>query len=115
MYSYLDDYKELRELISSNPDLPMMFICSEDCGDPDYGWTLGSAKARIKNVMIEKTPFNEEKLYTDEDDLKEDIESYIYEEHDGLSETQQEELANEMMKSYEDKWVKAIVIYVDAY
>jgi len=113
--SYLDDYKDLKQLLAENPELPIMFMASEDCGNPDYGWTIASAKARIKHVLDEKLEFNDEKLYTDEDDLREDLEEYYYEEHDDMTQLQQEEAVNEKMEYYKDQWIKCIVVYVDAY
>ena len=113
--SYLDDYKEFKQLLAENRELPIMFMASEDCVNPDYGWTIASAKARIENVLDEKLGFNDDKLYTDEDDLREDLEAYYYEEHDDMTELQQEEAVNEKMEYYKDKWIKCIIVYVDAY
>ena len=113
--SYLDDYSELKQLIVENPELTIMFMASDDVGDPDYGWTIASAKAKIGHVLDEKDGLNDEKLYTDEDDLREDLENYYYEEHDDMTELQQEEAVKEKMEYYKDKWIKCIIVYVDAY
>lgn len=112
---YLDDYKELKQLIAENSDLPIMFMASDECGNPDYSWTIASAKAKIEHMLDEKLGFNDEKLYTDEDDLREDLESYYYEEHDDMTKLQQEEAVNEKMEYFKDKWIKCIIVYVDAY
>jgi len=111
---YLDNYTDLKELIITNPELPIMFMCSDECSNPDYSWSIGSAKAKIEYVLYEKC-LSDEKIYTSEDDLQEDLELHYYEEHDELTELQQEEAVREEMKWYEDKWIKSIIVYVEAY
>ena len=105
---FLDQYKELREIVAENPELPIMFMASEDCSNPDYGYVIAQAKAKIETVA-----FTEDGIFTDEDELKDQIWSGILSDN---SEISQKDLNKEIemeMKAVE--WTKSIVIYIESY
>lgn len=115
MSSFIADYKELKDLISENPTLPLIFMASEDCGGGDYSWTIAQARAS-KGIYLEAPEIDEEKIYSDEDDLREDIiENMEDGEFEGLSEDEFEALIESKMAEYSDKWIDVIYVYVDAY
>lgn len=105
---FLDQYKELRDIVAENPELPIMFMASEDCSNPDYGYTLAQAKAKIETVA-----FTEEQIYTDEDELKGDLSDGIFSDNPEISE---EDLEKEIQMEMDTiEWTKAIVICVEKY
>ncbi|OXS26381.1 MAG: hypothetical protein BI182_08265 [Acetobacterium sp. MES1] len=105
---FLDQYKELREIVAENPELPIMFMASEDCSNPDYCYVITQAKAKIETVA-----FAEEGIYTDEDELRYEIEAGIASDNPEISE---EDLDKEIqMEMNTIEWTKAIVIYIESY
>lgn len=105
---FLDKYKELREIVAENPELPIMFMASEECSNPDYCYVIAKAQAKIEMVA-----FTEDGIYTDEDELKDWIWSGILSDNAEIS---QQDLNKEIemeMKAVE--WTKAIVIYIESY
>lgn len=116
MFSYIDDYKELRQVIAENPALPLVFSTSDECGNPDYAWSLATAKAE-KGILLNCKPdeANDEKIYTDEDDLREDIEEYVSDENELYLQEEIKEKVDEIMKKYDDKWIEVIWVKVEPY
>ncbi|MEL7661553.1 hypothetical protein [Acetobacterium wieringae] len=105
---FLDQYKELREIVAENPELPIMFMASEECSNPDYSYVMAKAEARVETLA-----FTEERIYTDEDDLREDIEGGIWVDNPDISEEDLKKETEMEMKAVE--WTKAIVIYIESY
>ena len=114
MKSYLDEYKDLKEVILENPNLPIMFMVNHDYGNPDYHWSIAAAKAKVGIVFFSEE-WNEEKIYLDEDDLYQDVEGWVCENHESWTELQKEEASNEKMKEFESKWENAILVRVEPY
>lgn len=114
MTSYIDDYKDLKEIIRENPTLPLIFMASEDVGGSDYSYTAVQAKVE-KGVFLNEKAINDEKIYSSEDDLEDDLYDYFFEENDGWTEVQVEEAVKEKMEFYKDKWIDVIYVWVSAY
>ena len=109
-----DEYKELREIIALNPELPIMFTVDSKCGSPDYAWSIAMAKAKVGIVFFNKE-WNEEKVYTDEDVLMEDVEEWVFDNYNELTKDDQEELIKAKIKEFEDQWENTIIIKVTNY
>ncbi|MHC1723061.1 MAG: hypothetical protein AB9836_07665 [Aminipila sp.] len=112
--SYIDDYKELRTLTIENPSLPLIFMAGDGCTNPDYAWTVASARAK-KGIYLTSIGPNEEKMYSSEDDLREDIDDRISEQHGDWTDEEILEATVEELKKYEDKWIDVIYVYIEAY
>jgi len=105
---FLDQYKELREIVAENHQLPIMFMASEECSNPDYSYVIAKAKAKIEMVA-----FAEEGIYTDENELRDEIEAGIASDNPEISE---EDLNKEIqMEMNTIEWTKAIVVYIESY
>ena len=72
MREWVDEYKELKQLIIENPDLPLIFFATEEANSGEYSSELADARA-YKGIVLNCTGVNEERIYTDEDDLVLDI------------------------------------------
>lgn len=114
MSGYFDEYKELRTLIAENPELPLMFMASDECGNPDWAWSVASAKAK-KGILLDTEGPNIEKIYQAEDELEEDVQEKIGDENPNWTGLQIEEAAKEEIKKYIDKWIDVIYVYIEAY
>lgn len=114
MESYINDYKDLKQLITENPELPLVFMASDECGNPDYAWTVASAKAK-KGILLDAKGPNEEKLYASEDELWEDLDDDISEKHGDWTDEEVLEATVEELKKYEDKWIDVIYVYIESY
>jgi len=114
MSNYVDDYKELRTLIAENPELPLIFMAGDGCTNPDYAWSIASAKAK-KGIYLTSTGPDDEKMYSSEDDLREDIDDCISEEHGDWTDEEVLEATVEELKKYEGDWIDVIYVYIEAY
>jgi len=114
MNSYIDEYKDLRQLITENPSLPLIFMASDDCGSPDWAWVIASARAK-KGILLDAKGPNEEKIYSSEDDLRKDLEQHISDLNTDWNYEKVEAVAEEEIKACEDKWIDVIYIYIESY
>ncbi|QAT43460.1 hypothetical protein [Aminipila luticellarii] len=114
MKSYIDEYKDLRQLIAENPELPLIFMAADDCTNPDYAWTLANARAE-KGIYLASMGPNDEKMYSSVDDLREDIESCIFKDHGDWTKEKILEETEEELKKYEGDWIDVIYVYVETY
>ena len=112
---WVDEYKELKQLIIENPDLPLIFFATDEANSGEYSSELADARAH-KGVVLNCTGIQEDHIYTDEDDLESDILDMLFDEHGhDWSDEEYEAAVAEKMKEYEPYWVNAIIITVDDY
>lgn len=94
---------ELKKLIAENPDLPIMFMCGEECYCDDFGYTINTGRFNIEEV-------------TSVDDMvcddKADLEDKIYCKLDRKYPNASEELLNKLTDEKLEKyiWKKVITI-----
>ena len=112
---WVDEYKELKQLIIENPDLPLIFFATDEANSGEYFSELADARA-YKGIVLNCTGVQEDHIYTDEDDLESDISDMLFDEHGhDWSDEEYEAAIAEKMKEYEPYWVNAIIIIVDDY
>ena len=112
---WVDEYKELKQLIIENPDLPLIFFATDEANSGEYSSELADARAH-KGIVLNCTGIQEDHIYTDEDDLESDISDMLFDEHGhDWSDEEYEAAITEKMKEYEPYWVNAIIITVDDY
>lgn len=92
--------------------LPIIFFATDEANGGDYYCQLASGRA-TKGIVLDCEGINTEHIYTDEDDLEEDIEQMVYEENPDWTELQIEEATKEKLKKYEPYWKECIFITVD--
>ena len=115
MREWVDEYKELKQLIIENPDLPLIFFATDEANSGEYSSELADARAH-KAIVLNCTGIQEDHIYTDEDDLESDISDMLFDEHGyDWSDEEYETAIAEKMKEYEPYWVNAIIITVDDY
>ena len=106
--------KKLKEMILEYPDLPLVVFAGEDSNIGDYTW-MCCTDVRVKKgeILICNGP-NDELLYTDRSDLRDDVEEAVYDEHEGdeMSDEELEKVVEQKMKEYEEYWTDCILLYV---
>ena len=112
---WVDEYKELKQLIIENPDLPLIFFATYEANRGEYSSEFADARAH-KGIVLNCMGIQEDHIYTDEDDLESDISDMLFDEHGhDWSDEEYEAAVAEKMKEYEPYWVNAIIITVDDY
>ena len=100
--------EELRKLIVENPGLPLVPMCTEECGNPDYGHTMCEfTSCRIDEWVV--NPLDEERILyrsQDFDDFRDEYEASLTDGDFDLEEV--EAMWNEL------SWQKAIIVHIDA-
>lgn len=104
---------ELRELILEYPDAPLLvFAGEESTSQCDYYYTSCSdCRASLGEFLDCMQEVNEERIFTDRDEFKEDMENE-YGDFDG-SDAEFEQFIDDKMAEYEPYWKKVIILYVD--
>ena len=103
---------DLRKLILENPDVPLLVFAGQDCNSGDWSYmTCSSCNAILGEFLDCVQEINDEKCYTDRDDLKEDLEDE-YDDFDGSDAEFEQFIENKLME-YEPFWKPCIILYVD--
>jgi len=103
--------QELRRLMLENPELEIVPFVSDECGNPDYGWTLSSLRsARVDEYVV--SPYDDERLLFKSSGFEDFETDYI-----DTDMAEREEIPDEEIKKAFGalEWEKAILVYVEAY
>lgn len=103
---------ELKKLILENPDLPIVVLVSDDATSGNYCWTYcSSIHSRIEEILDCDYYRHDDTVFTDRDDLKEQIEDNLYDEYCDKTEEEYTEAINKKMEELEPYWKKVIAIF----
>lgn len=106
---------ELKELIAQHPDYPIVVLAEESAVCDEFTYTYCSnISFGIGHILDCETPYNNEFVITDEDDLKEHIaDSWCNEDkYSDLSDEDFYKLVDEKAKEYELYWKDVVIICV---
>lgn len=103
----VENLKHLLDLVSLNPDLPVLPIVDADCvASDDYGYWLASiGSVEVTKILDDINYCTDGKFYR-EDDFDEIVEDLVSESDDPLD----EEEAEAIVRNY--PWRKAILVYI---
>lgn len=110
---------ELKQLIAEHPDYPiLMEVDSEIAMDDSYlSWIVPSVHFSIGEVLDCYQTINDEKIYTDRDDFREDVSYYIFEcdndfeeKYGELSDEEYDKLVDDYVAKYDEYWKDVIII-----
>ena len=108
--------EEIRKLILDNPDLPLVFMATEDANIGEYSTMFcASVSAKIGEVLDCQQEINDEIIYTDREDFKDDICDYVTDkayDYEILSEKWFDTEVERIVSEYEPYWKKCILITV---
>lgn len=108
--------EEIRKAILEHPSLPLLFVRDGDAGNLDYECSLGTASAKITDVLLEPDDMwipDEEKLYTSEEALVEDMKERFYSDMFGVTDERWCEWKEKKLQEYKPYWKECILVYVD--
>lgn len=113
----LNSSEELRKLILKYQNLPLLTFVSDDANSGDYQYMTASIscdKGWVLDAPAQLLP-DFEKLYTDEEDLENDIIDELYDDNTkNLSDEEFDKLVSNRMKELEPYWKECIIIWVTA-
>lgn len=95
--------KQLEKLIEENPELPIIFMCGEECYCDDFGYTINIGCYKIEEVTLVGNM-----ICDDEVDLEEKIYSKLFEKYPEASGKLLDILTKEELKKY--VWKKVITV-----
>lgn len=116
----LEQNKELKDLVASNPDLPIIFL-SQSTDEEGY-FLATNIKCSIGKVLFPDDTFvtkydyiPQNKVYDDEDELREDIAEQLNldGEYSKLSDSDFDALVDTIIRKYKPFWHRCIIVRVD--
>lgn len=114
-YYLLNECKELKRLITENPDLPLMFFAGDTGNDGTYCYmSCDTIRAHKGRVLDCENEINDEIVFDDERYFEEEVEEALAwtDEAKDLSDKEFDELVEEEIAKYDDKWKDCIIVYV---
>lgn len=111
----LRDNTTLKNLINENPEVPILFLKKEDSYKDEYEYNVAeSVHCYIGEVLDYEIAFNPycgPIVYTDRSYFKEELEDYLFYEHEH-EDVNLNILLEEELKKYEPHWKKCLIIEV---
>lgn len=101
--------EKIRELIAAHPSLPVVYFVQADC-DGEYGLATHST-AEVGIVLLRKGP-NDERIYTEVEELRDDIEYDLEGDYEDMSEDEYDKLVDAELEKYEPYWEECIIVYL---
>lgn len=102
---------ELKELIEQYPDYPIVVLAAEDAVSDDYSYTYCSEITfDIGTILDYEAICNKERVYSDKEDLIEDMRIYLEDEYEDLSEEEFDKTVDNEVAKYDSYWKDVIVV-----
>lgn len=102
----------LRKMILENPDLPLLVFAGEEANGGDYSWMCCTDVRCEKGEVLDCAGPKNEYIYTDREELEDDVADQLYGEVGNLPDDELNRLLKERMSKYEEYWTECIVLYV---
>lgn len=102
----------LRKMILENPDLPLLVFAGEESNSGDFSWTCCTDVRVKKGEVLDCEGPNDERIYTDRDELEDDVGDALYTEVGDIPDEEYEKMLKERMSKYEEYWTDCIILYV---
>lgn len=107
--------EKFRKILNEHPDLPVVFLATEEANTGDYSLAYcESVQVIIGEILNEETPYDRGTTFTDRDDFEEAIADAICDEdeYENMSDSEFDEAVEKIAAQYDDKWVKVIEVVV---
>lgn len=103
---------ELKKLIMKNPDLPIVVLASDDANNGNWCWQYCfNVSCGLDEILDCDYSDSYDCVFTDRDDLEEQIAYNLYDEYRGKPEEEYEAAIKQKMEELEPYWTKVIAIY----
>lgn len=105
--------EKVRETLAAHPSLPIIYFMDTDGEDGSV--MAYKSYAEVGYVLLCKGP-DTEKIYTSEDDLRDDLVDVVLagRNYDALTDTELDTLIDEECKKYEPFWEECILVWLQA-
>ena len=113
---YFHNTDKLHQLITENPDLPLVVIAGQNACDPGYDSLFCSrVSAYIGEVLDCEQDFDRGKIFCDRDDFYDYVFDYYYDYCEGHFETSKEwdKYVDAKVAEFDSYWKKCIILCVD--
>lgn len=118
MQGIVTDNTELKKLILENPNLPLLVFATEYANSGEWSAELASCRCD-KGIVLDAVKDcwlpRDDRVYTDETDLEEDIRDALDDIQEGLNDEEFDNLVSEKMKALEPYWKECIIVMVDGF
>lgn len=107
---------ELRQMVTENPDLPLVVLAGQNANPGDEFTTLFCSSVRcFKGEFLDcMQAIKDEISYFDRNDFKEDLEEYLADgAPEAMAEADFQELFKKELAEYEPYWKPCIILEVD--
>ena len=106
---------ELRNLIVSNPNLPIIVLAGGNANLDDTTWTCCyDMFAEIAEILdTDDVPLYCDNVYTDRNDFYDMLYEYLEDEYGAFDKTSLDDLFQKYIIKYESHWKTVIAVYVD--
>ena len=107
---------ELRQMLLDYPDLPLLVFAGEDANSGDYCYmSCYSVTAHIGEVLDCWQKINDERIYEDRDDFRQDVADLLadMDENCTLADAEFDAKVDETVAQYDPYWKKCIIVYVN--
>ena len=106
---------QLRKLIVSNPDLPIIILAGENANLDDTAWTCCyDMSAEIAEILdTDDVPLYCDGVFTDRNDFYDVLYEYLEDEYNDLDKTSLDDLFQKYIIKYEPHWKTVIAVYVN--
>lgn len=102
----------LRRMILENPNLPLVIFAGEEANSGDYSWMCCTDVRCENGEILDCEGPNDERIYTDRDELENDVADQLYGEFGNIPDDEFNRLLKEKMAEYEEYWTDCIILWV---
>ena len=102
----------LKKMIIENPGLPLLVFAGEEANRGDYSFTCCTDVRVEKGEVLDCAGPNDEILYTDREDLEDDVGEELYGEVGDIPDEEYEKMLKERMSKYDEYWTDCIILSV---
>lgn len=102
----------LKNLIHENPDMPLLVFAGEEANSGDFSWMCCTDVSVEKGEVLDCEGPNDEFIYTDRDELEDDVGDALYTEVGDIPDEEYEKMLKERISKYEEYWTDCIILRV---
>lgn len=112
LFTTLHNTEMLKQMIIENPDLPLLVFAGEEANSGDYSFMCCTDVRVEKGEVLDCAGPNDEIIYTDREDLEDDVGEELYREVGDIPDEEYEKMLKEEMSKYEEYWTDCIILIV---
>ena len=112
LHNTIHNTEALRRMILENSDLPLVVFAGEEANNGYYGWMCCTDIRVEKGEVLDCDGPKKEWIYTDREELEDDVADQLYDEFSGLDDDEYATLLKKKIAKYEEYWTECIILRV---